>query len=51
LFGLNAYFSGFSDFGYSYNSIVNKTFTYIGIGAGMAFETKQGIFNINISSW
>ena len=50
LFGLNAYFSGFSDFGYSYNSIVNKTFTYIGIGAGMAFETKQGIFNINIAA-
>ncbi len=50
LFGLNAYFSGFSDFGYVYNSIINKTFTYIGFGAGMAFETKQGIFNINLAA-
>lgn len=50
LFGLNAYFSAFSDMGYSYNSIIDKTFTYVGFGAGMAFETKQGIFNINIAA-
>jgi outer membrane protein assembly factor BamA len=50
LFGLNAYFSAFSDMGYSYNSIMDKTLTYVGFGAGMAFETKQGIFNINIAA-
>jgi len=50
LFGLNAYFSAFSDMGYSYNAIIDKTFTYVGFGAGMAFETKQGIFNINIAA-
>jgi outer membrane protein assembly factor BamA len=50
LFGLNAYFSGFTDFGYTYNSIVNKTYNYVGFGGGLAFETKQGVFNINIAA-
>lgn len=50
LFGLNAFFSVFSDVGFASNSIINKNFTYIGIGTGLAFETKQGIFNINYAA-
>lgn len=50
LFGLNAFFSVFSDIGFASNSIINKNFTYIGVGAGLAFETKQGIFNISYAA-
>ncbi len=50
LFGLNAYFNVFTDVATTYNSIINKNFNYIGFGAGLAFETKQGIFNINIAA-
>lgn len=50
LFGLNAFFSVFSDIGFASNTIINKNFSYIGVGAGLAFETKQGIFNINYAA-
>jgi outer membrane translocation and assembly module TamA len=49
LIGLNSYFFGFSDVGYSYNAIADIAHTYIGFGLGLAFETKQGIFNISIA--
>jgi outer membrane protein assembly factor BamA len=50
LFGLNAYFNVFTDVATTCNSIINKNYSYIGFGAGLAFETKQGIFNINIAT-
>lgn len=50
LFGLNAYFNVFTDFAKTYNTLIDKSYTYIGFGTGLAFETKQGIFNINIAA-
>lgn len=49
LVGLNSFFFGFTDVGYTnYKSQQSSvSHTYFGIGAGMAFETKQGIFNIS----
>jgi len=47
LLGLNSYFAGFTDLGYTYNSISSSRYTYVGVGAGLAFEMKQGIFNIS----
>lgn len=49
LVGLNSYFFGFTDLGYtnSKNEQTAVSHTYFGIGGGMAFETKQGIFNIS----
>lgn len=52
LLNLNSYFFGFTDFGYSQYK-TDQTFfshTYLGLGAGMAFETKQGIFNISYAA-
>lgn len=49
LVNLNSYFFGFTDVGYTnYRSQQSPvSHTYVGIGAGMAFETKQGVFNIS----
>jgi len=49
LIDLNSYFFGFTDVGYTnYKSQqTSVSHTYAGFGAGMAFETKQGIFNIS----
>jgi outer membrane protein assembly factor BamA len=49
LLDLNSYFFGFSDIGYTHFKTEQTSFshTYIGLGAGMAFQTKQGIFNIS----
>jgi outer membrane protein assembly factor BamA len=46
---LNSYFFGFTDAGYTNFKSGKESFshTYLGLGAGMAFETKQGIFNIS----
>lgn len=48
LVDLNSYFFGFTDLGYTNfkNERTSFSNTYIGLGAGMAFQTKQGIFNI-----
>lgn len=45
----NSYFFGFSDVGKAkyQNNNVSFSHTYLGVGAGLAFETKTGIFNIS----
>lgn len=49
--GLNSYFFGFADAGLagnkSYGEVNQKIRNYIGMGLGMAFETKAGIFNLS----
>lgn len=50
LYGQNAYFNGFIDVGYTYNSITQKKYFYTGFGAGISFETKQGIFNVMLAA-
>jgi len=47
LIGLNSNFFVFSDFGVSNNKIIDQSNNYVGIGAGLSFETKGGIFNIS----
>ena len=49
LLGQNSYFFGFTDLGWAHYQSDSATFshTYIGIGFGLAFETKTGIFNIS----
>ncbi len=47
LIGLNSNFFVFSDFGFSTNSMLKKTNSYLGAGGGLSFETKGGIFNIS----
>lgn len=48
LIGQNSYLFGFTDFGFagnrSYTEEMNHN--YLGFGAGIAFETKAGIFNL-----
>lgn len=50
LLGINSFFSGFTDIGYTTNTITAKNYSYVGVGVGLAFETKQGIFNINYAA-
>jgi outer membrane protein assembly factor BamA len=52
LFDLNSFFFGFTDLGYTNFTTeqTNATHTYIGLGAGMAFQAKQGIFNISYAA-
>ena len=47
LVGLNSNFFIFSDIGWTNNSIIKQSNTYLGAGAGLSFETKGGIFNIS----
>jgi outer membrane protein assembly factor BamA len=49
LVDLNSYFFGFVDAGWSNfkNEVSAFDHTYIGVGGGMAFQLKQGIFNIS----
>lgn len=49
LFGQNAYFFGFTDFGYAGYHVKDTKYnhTYLGVGGGMAFQTKAGILNIS----
>jgi outer membrane protein assembly factor BamA len=51
LFGVNSYFFGFTDAGWAtfQSNTSNDAHTYIGVGVGMAFETKTGIFNISLA--
>ncbi len=52
LLGLNAYFFGFSDIGWSRYRTLSTSFsnTYLGGGIGLALETKSGIFNISYAA-
>lgn len=49
LTNLNSFFFGFSDVGWAAFKSLQTSFShsYIGLGAGMAFQTKQGILNIS----
>lgn len=49
LLGQNSYLFGFADEGWAHYQSSSLTFshTYTGIGFGLAFETKTGIFNIS----
>jgi outer membrane protein assembly factor BamA len=49
LVDLNSYFFGFTDVGYTHFRNERSSFSngYLGLGAGMASQTKQGIFNIS----
>lgn len=49
LMGRNSFLFAFVDGGWTRNSSItsNPSYTYIGIGAGMAFETRAGIFNLS----
>jgi hypothetical protein len=48
LVGQDSYFYVFTDGGWGRNSSqnVNESYTYFGTGAGLAFETSAGIFNL-----
>ena len=48
LVGQNSYFYAFADGGWGRNNSVGTdvSYTYIGTGLGLAFETKVGIFNL-----
>lgn len=48
LIGQNSFFYGFVDGGWGRNHSQNirETYTYLGTGLGIAFETKVGIFNL-----
>ncbi|MEP7280227.1 MAG: hypothetical protein ABI813_16390 [Bacteroidota bacterium] len=52
LVGLNSFFFVFADGGWAQNKSVSvqTSNTYIGLGLGMAFETKAGIFNISYAN-
>ncbi len=50
LIGLNSYFSVFTDIGNASNSITKLSYGYVGAGIGLAFQTKQGIFNISYAA-
>lgn len=49
LIGMNSFLFSFFDAGWAKNNIPSEHFssTYMGIGLGLAFETKAGIFNIS----
>lgn len=52
LVGLNSYFFVFGDYGWAQNNSVDLSVknTFLGVGLGMAFETKAGIFNISYAN-
>jgi outer membrane protein assembly factor BamA len=52
LVGLNSFFFVFADGGWAQNKSVSvqTSNTYLGIGLGMAFETRAGIFNISYAN-
>lgn len=49
LIGLNSYLFAFGDYGWAKNDAygVAANHTYLGLGAGIAFETKAGIINLS----
>jgi outer membrane protein assembly factor BamA len=52
LMGQNSFLFAFADIGWAKNASLqpNISNTFIGVGLGMAFETKAGIFNISYAS-
>lgn len=52
LLGQNSFLFAFTDFGWAKNTVpsVNISNTFLGVGLGMAFETKAGIFNISYAA-
>lgn len=50
LIDLNSFFSVFTDVGNANNSLTKASYNYIGAGVGIAFQTKQGIFNISYAA-
>ncbi|MBZ4188384.1 POTRA domain-containing protein [Niabella beijingensis] len=48
LVGENSYLNAFADGGWGYDGSrgVNKNYNYLGVGIGLAFETKAGVFNL-----
>jgi hemolysin activation/secretion protein len=52
LLGQNSFMFAFTDLGWAKNTIpsVNMSNTFLGVGLGMAFETKAGIFNISYAA-
>ena len=51
LTGLNSFLFTFADVGWAMNNVAdyNLNSMYLGIGVGMAFETKAGIFNMSVA--
>lgn len=51
LTGLNSFLFTFADAGWAMNNVAdyNLNSMYLGIGVGMAFETKAGIFNLSLA--
>lgn len=52
LLGQNSYMFAFTDVGWASNKVpaINTSNTFLGLGLGMAFETKAGIFNISYAA-
>lgn len=52
LLGLNSYFFGFTDLGWSKDDSRKQlpAYKYLGGGLGLSFETKGGIFNISVAA-
>lgn len=52
LLGQNSFMFAFTDWGWTKNTVpaVNLSNTFLGLGLGMAFETKAGIFNISYAA-
>ncbi|MDF2187203.1 BamA/TamA family outer membrane protein [Paraflavitalea sp. CAU 1676] len=52
LLGQNSFLFAFTDLGWAKNSVpaVNVSNAFLGVGLGMAFETKAGIFNISYAA-
>lgn len=46
----NSYFFGFIDGGFTKNKISHKDYNYIGVGLGLALDTKQGLLNISFAA-
>jgi outer membrane protein assembly factor BamA len=52
LIGQNSFLFAFTDYGWAKNTVpaVNVSNTFLGVGLGMAFETKAGIFNVSYAA-
>jgi len=51
LLGQNSYLFAFTDYGWAkyQTNLLNYAHTYLGLGFGLAFETKTGVFNISFA--
>jgi outer membrane protein assembly factor BamA len=51
LLGQNSYLFAFGDYGWAkyQTELLNYAHTYLGLGFGLAFETKTGVFNISFA--